>query len=528
MTLSSHSARAWFLGILCTLGVTTVLSAQEAERRWVYTEPTSSVPAVVALGDRGGQVFSTTEGSFGGRARLHSAYDVDPASHIWQSVYPGAVRNARVASSSQSDLHALLHMLPSPNGNGKHIAVVRGFRSASQEVWQWTFPSDFWIHEMAGLHVVPDGSQVIAALYMSQGDHAHVVRLNGHTGALQAEGFVPTFGGFNHTLLSADSSTLYIASAFRSTLVSVAQPWSYASRMTFMQTTPAHAVSRDGSRFYVAGENTLKGWEKVGTTFTQFLEVAIDGPGYFPQRLALSADDSTLVAGFIRSSNVRDLRVLAWDTATGTKRNDHVLVGGGTYSNKMTGLAVSANGTRFAMGNWGDQAGLLPQVVLFKKGEATPYAQFGLPGSAMGLDLSPDGRWLAVARKSVHANVSGSGGAIEVFGTSPSDLRVTGIPSLSAGSIHVSFRAATGPYVRVLWNYGLESQPLTFDAGTLYVRRNGLRMRPLTPEGGGWSGTDFLLATMPGMAVGQTLCLQGFSTEPRRLGIDFASVTILP
>ncbi len=528
MTFSSDSARAWFLGLLCTCSAATTLSAQEAERRWVYTEPTTSVPSVVALGDYGGQVFSTTEGSFGGRTRLHSAYDLNPASHIWQTVHAGAVRNARVASASQSDLHALLHMLPSPNGNGKHVAVVRGYRSDSQEIWSWAFPGDFWIHEMAGLHVVPDGSQVIAALYVSQGDHAHVVRLNGNTGAIQAEGFVPTFGGFNHTLLSADSGTLYIASAFRSTLVSVAQPQSYVSRMTYMQTTPAHAVSRDGSRFYVAGENILKGWQKVGTSYSQFLEVAIDGPGYFPQRLALSADDSTLVAGFILTSNARDLRVLAWDTASGIKRNDHVLVGIGTLSNKMTGLAISADGSRFAMGNWGDAVGQLPEIVLFKKGEPTPYAHFDLPGSVMGLDLSPDGTWLGVARKSVHANVSGSGGAIEVFRTSPSDLKVTGIPSLSAGSIHVSFRPATGPYVRVLWNYALESQPLSFDAGTLYIRRNGLRMRPLSPEGGGWSGTDLFLATMPGMAVGQTLYLQGFSTEPRRLGADFATVTILP
>lgn len=528
MTFSSHSARAWFLTTLCILGATTTLAAQEAERRWVYTEPTTSVPAVVTVGDMGTQVFSTTEGVFGGRARLHSSYDQNPASHIWQSTYPGSVRNARVASSSQSDLHALLHMLPSPSGNGKHIAVVRGFRSTSQEIWQWTFPTDFWIHEMAGLHVVPDGSQVIAALYVSAGDHAHVVRLNGNTGAVQAQGFVPTFGGFNHTLLSADAGTLYIASAFRSTLVSVAQPSSYASRLTYMQTTPAHAISRDGSRFYVAGENILKGWMKVGTTFSQFLEIPIDGPGYFPQRLAISADDSTLVAGFILSSNARDLRVLAWDTVTGLKRNDHVFVGGGGYSNKMTGLAVSGDGSRFAMGNWGDQAGVLPQVVLFKKGESLPYAHFTLPGSAMGIDLSADGRWLAVARKSVHANVSGSGGAIEVFGTTPSDLRVTGIPSLSSGSIHVSFRPMTGPYVRLLWNYGLEAQPLTFEAGTLYVRRNGLRMRPLTPEGGGWSGTDLQLTTLPGMAIGQTLYMQGFSTEPRRLGADFAGVTILP
>lgn len=68
--------------------------------------------------------------------------------------------------------------------------------------------------------------------------------------------------------------------------------------------------------------------------------------------------------------------------------------------------------------------------MLFQTGSSLPYAQFNLNGSVMGLALSPDGKWVAVARKSTYANIAAGGGSLELFSAESQDVQVLGPSSL--------------------------------------------------------------------------------------------------
>ena len=64
--------------------------------------------------------------------------------------------------------------------------------------------------------------------------------------------------------------------------------------------------------------------------------------------------------------------------------------------------------------------------MLFQTGSSLPYAQLNLTGSVMGLALTHGGKWVAVARKSTHANIAACGGSLELFSAESQDVQVLG------------------------------------------------------------------------------------------------------
>ena len=273
----------------------------------------------------------------------------------------------------------------------------------------------------------------------------------------------------------------------------------------------------------------VRGYERDASgNYSPLAPFTLQGPQGFCGRLALSQDGRKLVGAFLISANVLDVRVVVWDVPTGAVLSDAYLAGGGALTNQVTGLDMSADGAIYALGCWGDALGQLPELMLFETGSTTPYATFDLAGSVMDLDLSENGDFVAVARKSVHANVSGSGGSVELFTTRPRDVRVEGVPRLNGAPVQVRVTPQTGPSVFVLSNTQAATPPQTFAAGTLFVERIGMEVTALAPLGGGEYGKSWTFSSADGLQAGDTVYFQAFSSWPRTLGQDWVGVTVLP
>lgn len=503
--------------------------AQEAERRWQFEVPSNAVPQTVSIGNHGTQVFSASDGH-GARVRLFSSFDADPANSVWESDLGNDARNVRVASAELSTRHAVILMARPPSSSSYH-AVVRAYDSnVPTHHWEWVSPNPSGLHEMSSVHVTADGSRVVAAFLMSSQQVTQVVEFNASTGAVLTNVQFPTFGGFYYSALSGNGRFVYLGYSYRSYVVDLQSAGTVNTVMTYVSTETGHAVTHDGSYFAASGSNLIRLFQRNGNGgYSASFDLNLDGATVNCRRIAISRDQSVLVAGF-SLPNDRDVRIAAWNLATRTKILDRTLLGGGNYTNKVTGLAVSANGSKIAMGNWGDQLGQIPQVLLFEGGSSVPYAQFQLSGSAMGLALSQEGSWLAVARKSVHANIFAGGGSLELFATRPLEVRAVGQPRLGQQNppLRIEVAAPSSGLVYVLSNTALETVPLSFDAGQLFVRRSGVRVTLLQTQPNGYHGTPWTLSTAAGNFVGQTLYFQGYSTAPRKLTQEYARVTVLP
>jgi hypothetical protein len=207
---------------------------------------------------------------------------------------------------------------------------------------------------------------------------------------------------------------------------------------------------------------------------------------------------------------------------------DQILTGSGTYSNDVSGLAISADGSRFVVGTSGDEGGLIPHLSLYHTGATQPYAHFNLAGSVMGLCMSDDGDWVAVARKSTHASVGAGGGSLELFYTRDWDLRAVGAPRLDGPPVRLQVRPDFGPHVTVVWNDLLEAPPTALPGGTLFIARQGIKRSPLLNLVGGNYVLDRSFPSQGGHFVGRTLYFQGLGYNPLRLTQDHLALTVLP
>src|SRR5207244_1864808 len=162
-------------------------------------------------------------------------------------------------------------------------------------------------------------------------------------------------------------------------------------------TAGCHAVSGNGHVFAYGGFNYLDVWEKhpdgsYSRTYTRNL------PGsYVCGKLDISADSSTIAYAFNGYDTNLHVRIEALDVPTKTVLMSDEAVGTGTYQNVVSDIAIDRDGDRFVVGLWGDQGDVCPEVRLYRPRQSIPAALFNLPGSVFDVDISGDGRRVAVA-----------------------------------------------------------------------------------------------------------------------------------
>jgi hypothetical protein len=93
-----------------------------------------------------------------------------------------------------------------------------------------------------------------------------------------------------------------------------------------------------------------------------------------------------------------------------------VVTATGSLQNLASCVSCSADGQHFAVGLWGDGGGPVAEGRLYARNQNTPIGLVNLNGSVFAIQVSADGQRMAVGSKSVHANISGNGGEVDLFG----------------------------------------------------------------------------------------------------------------
>lgn len=492
---------------------------------WTRSNP-DWTPKVVSIGAQGTQVFSQIE--FGqDHVELLSGFSPDPAAPAWTSNVPIAGMNAFCESAELSDAHATVHQVVQNNVTSNRVAVVSRWRSGSTTPeWTWSFPGV--TSGLSRVAISDDGARIVAATIYPFEQRLAIAVFSGSSSTPVYTGNIPYFGVHLRAFeLAADGNTLYISSNGYVYL------WNVNTHATIQQIVlpgmfDSHAISGDGRVFAWGEFNKLHVYER-GTSGTYTRTHTRELPGaILCDRLGLSKDGSTLAIGWhYYDLNLR-IRVEAMDIASKAITMVDESQGTGTYQNVVSSISVSDNGQRFAVGLWGDQGNLVPEVRLYRKNLNAPVALHNLAGSVYDLEMSGDGGRVAVAWKPVHANTFAGGGGFSLYAFEQMDFRVTGVPGVG-DTISIEIYGPANAPTRLLWSRGQATAPNIFPGiGNLHLRRSDMVSVPVGTSD--VDGSALATFTLPSAAnqIGQSLYFQGYFTSPRRLTSDWARVTILP
>jgi hypothetical protein len=292
------------------------------------------------------------------------------------------------------------------------------------------------------------------------------------------------------------------------------------------QAPSALALSGDGRRIAVGGPAGVSLLD--GTAADLALLWNQPNPAaHLPTALALDGDGSDLAAGYWQQVHGRGVRLERLNfSAAGALVGQQLLYQHEgpqlPLQNFVSAAAIAPGGERLAFGLWG-QGGAEPELLVFAAPLFQASSSVSLPGSVEALELSPDGRRLALGHKAVHANQFGGAGQVRLFRLAPEPLALR--QSLRPGA--TGRLALELPGAELGWlMLGLPGPPLPLappELGTLGLEPGSLApLLPLLPEGGARFGLEFQLGAGAGLA-GVTLAAQGLGWSAA-LGARLAQV----
>lgn len=482
------------------------------------------VGRTVAIGNAGTQVFTEFD-TAADRASLLSGFDAPPVVPVWNDPVNSTSMNVRVHGSDVGGHFVSCRQIPT-SPNGPRNVVVSAYRSSSgMPQWSWTFPTPTYGGSRA--MVSADGGRIVAGMLQPTTGHLHVAVFDG--GSSVPTRYFSQYVGLQlqAIVLSEDGNVLYAASQGSGYLIDT-NTGTQIQQIVLQQSFAAQDISGDGSILAVGYFNGIDVWKRqpAGNYLRAWQG---NWPGSIVcQQLDVSEDGSTLVAGFGYFDQNLRVRIEAIDLRTYNATMVDEAQGAGAYQNVVARIACSANGQRFAVGLWGDQAGLVPELRVYRRGSNQPVATYDYPGSVYDLAISRSGDRIVVGTKSVHANLLSGGGSIDLYSNGDEDFAAIGTPSIGR-KVDFEFWGAPNSPTRLLLAGNPATNPAPIGAmGVLYLRRTELVVLPMPPtDGVGYTRGEFQLPLDPG-AIGRTLWFQGFSTSPRRFSQDYVQLTILP
>ncbi|MBL8861560.1 MAG: hypothetical protein JNK02_06065 [Planctomycetes bacterium] len=525
-TYVADGLRSEVLEVAAPLAASPASQALAAARGlWSYPDGGEGwVGRAVALGNGGTQAFAEFD-TAADRAVLLSGFDVAPVVPVWSDPVPLASSNVRVHAAGAAGRFVSCRQFPVAQ-NGPRQVVVSTYDSGSATPrWSWSFPLTTYGASRAMLSA--DGSRVVAAMLVPATAELHVAVFDG-AAALPTATFAHPVGlQLQALVLSEDGRWLYAATGTGGYLFDV-DARALAQQFVLLQSFAAQDISGDGRVLAVGYFNGVDVWERQhGGAYVRTWQGTWPG-AIVCQQLDVSEDGSTLVLGFgYYDQNLR-VRIEALDVASKSTTMFEEVQGAGTHQNVVARIAASADGSTFAVGLWGDQAGLVPELRVYRRDQGAPLAVYDYGGSVQDLAISRDGARVLVGVKSVHANVLAGGGAVDLYSTRPEDFVASGVPSVGR-KVDFDLWGAPNSAARLLLS-PLPATDLTpFGSwGVLYLNRTQLSILPMSAtDATGHARGELQLAPDPA-TIGTTLWFQGLTLEPRRFTADFAAVQILP
>lgn len=311
------------------------------------------------------------------------------------------------------------------------------------------------------------GARLFLALW---NDAAHTVRveaLDGASGAVIGLAEFPATG-LSELAASADGARIAVTAGTQLWIGDAnAAP---LQTMALVASTRAVAFSGDGARLAVGGNGALTVFaEGLGGYASAFV---VQAPANeLAARAELARDGSTLAIGWWNAASGVDLRLEVLDVPSHARLWQTTQLGTpGGLQNLPEVVRVSPDGTRIALGTWGDGSAH-PELQLFDRASPAPVLAVDLPGSVQALALDASGTRLAVGFKNAHANQFASTGQLRMYDTGERDLVVRG-DVVVGGALELSAKHAGAS--EVLFLFGQRApQPLhpPGTVGELLLRR---------------------------------------------------------
>ena len=282
---------------------------------------------------------------------------------------------------------------------------VRAFSNAggNTPLWTYTFDAAYNNSGIRGVAVNADGTRVAAVAY--DGTKTLLVYLDAADGSVIDS---DSFDGYSAGVeMSADGSRILVTHGAIARLYD-------AATMTVIHTLTTsgaggyHRISADGSTIAAGGFNIVAAHENAGVWSTVY--TGTGSQDWFGNAVALSGDGTTLFVlahrygdGYLTNSH----RVV--DLTTNTVVASTSFTGSGSWQNSAAAAQANEDGTLFAAASWGDQANTQPEVRIYDR-DLNMVGSIDTDGSPFELDMTPDGHYILVGSKAVHANTFGSGG----------------------------------------------------------------------------------------------------------------------
>ncbi|MFT7670390.1 MAG: WD40 repeat protein [Planctomycetota bacterium] len=512
-------------------GGTQALLASGNSLVWSLTSDGSWISQTVALGNEGTQVVSEF-GSYLNNVLMLSSHDGGVATPVWSDESTELNFFRQVASAANADLHLSLHEEYVDANQSWRRAVLRCYTSASSAVL-WEYESDVLIagHDHVWTGSSNDGETVVLLVHDNNLSETRISIFASDSGTPVFETGVSTLGGFESAMVSGDGSALVVSSPLKTVIYDLAAKTVLHTVYTIGQEQYGSvAISESGSRVALGTPGDITVLERGSLGIYSEVLVEELPLGTSVRCLALSADGTTLVAGLQKFGQLDDVGILAMEIDGQEVLLDLELDGGGSgVQNLIESIECSANGSRFAVGLWGDEENLVPEVIVYDTGTGHQILSEHLPGSVNAIDFSPNGKWLAVASKGVHANEWGTGGSVWLYRVGVVDVTIHSIPEAGL-PIEVAHHVRVGTNSQVLVSTALLPTPLegsSYGAGKLYLDPDFIVELPVTVAS--TENQAVVPFDIPASAsVGAIYYVQAVDFDAGELSKDWVKVTVLP
>jgi len=515
-------------------------------QEWTYqTISSGGVPYLLQIGNQGESVFSAYGGAEG-RTVLLDAVNTNPADPEWLEILPDAPEHQSIASAKNADVQVSLSVDPDSASITGLRATVHKFTSNSQGGPDWSreLPIDIFFADSTAVAISADGQRIIAAGCTVSGV-AHFYEFTPNSSSWVQEHSFQIGAPFREMRASSDALSLYLQRGTRVMVFDLV-----TNQLTLdineggHQFQGGHAISADGKTIAYSLENEIVALRlNAQGNWLETLSHPVVSTEVFCLDLELSSNGEVLAAG-IQHRDILTTGILVMESLTGDVRTDYEFEGGGTYSNAVSAVAISANGAVAALSVWGDEDELVPEVSVYDTTSASsfPTSQHHLPGSAFSMDLSASGDQLVVGSKTTHMNAAGySRGRIDRFSLGGTPPPPPPPPQGDIGDFYMEGDATLGSIVTfhfhpesegrayMLIASELAATPLPFGSiGTLYLKRGEIQILQYSNFQEGQEVLMQYMLPYQTSDIGSTLYFQGFSHAPRRLSEDWVQVTVQP
>lgn len=385
----------------------------ERSSSWTYADP-AAIAGTVAFSEASNSVWV---GQWLNNQRVQ-CFDIDgDGSPIDEFAAPGGSLTA-VSASTGADLAAVL------NSNGGVFSVT-AYSKADGFLWTYDFPSDFTNAGSYNIKVSRDGGVVGCVLTDATDSENPIPSLflfNGATGAI-AHVWPLTTGYAGGVDLTDDGSLALVTVNDQARLINTATG-AVITSASVSGSGGRFAISGNGKTFALGGFD-FKVFKKVGSSYVPAVTFnAVTS--WFGWGIAISRDGSTVGVISHNYSGYLKTATRVFDVASGTLLGTANTTGTGGFQDSAVGASLSDDGSVLAVASWGTQDNAHPEVQVFDR-TLTPIGSIDTPGSPYWVDVSSDGKYIAVGGKAVHANTLGSGGTVDVLGLlCPSDFNGDG------------------------------------------------------------------------------------------------------